>query len=655
MSAEGYRMDPSNTEPVKSLTETTPKTVGDLRKLLGFLGYFRRYIKDFARLARPLFQLLQKNGKQMSSQTNGQVSSWTCIEWTDEQQRALEEIVKRLTNPPVLAYPNYSQPFILHTDASKDGLGAALYQVQDGKMRVIGYASRTLSPAERGYHLHSGKLEFLALKWSMCDHFRDYLYYAPHFTVFTDNNPLTYILTTAKLNATGHRWVAELADFDFSIKYRPGKIHKDADTMSRLPLKVDDYTEQIPQDEVKTTISTISNTNYQQPLIATVSTDQSLPDLDEHHLQNLQFSQVTSHDLSSAQQTDSSISQVLRYKNLGKYPTKEERNGETPGVKILMKEWNRLHVGKDGVLRCQSGPYTQLVLPPRYQHLVYKELHREMGHLGCDRVIQLARERFYWPRMQNDITHYITQVCSCIKQKCPHVKTKAPMKHLTSFSPFELVSIDYLHLEKSSGGFEYILVVMDHFTRFAQAYPTRNKSGTTAANKIYNDFILKYGFPARIHHDQGAEFENHLFRQLESICGIKHSCTTPYHPKGNGQVERFNSTLLSMFRTLPEDKKSHRSDHVGKVIHAYNCTKNEVTGYLPFYLLFGRSPHLPIDLIFNTSSPSTPAKHREFVEKWKEAMQQAYKLASEKVSKSTNKSQSHYNRKATITKLLPGD
>ena len=212
-----------------------------------------------------------------------------------------------MANPPVLAYPDYSQPFILHADASKDGLGAVLYQVQDGKMRVIGYASRTLSPAERGYHLHSGKLEFLALKWSVCDHFRDYLYYAPHFTVFTDNNPLTYILTTAKLNATGHRWVAELADFDFSIKYRPGKIHKDADTMSRLPLKVDDYTEQIPQDKVKTTISTISNTNYQQPLIATISTDQSLLDLDEYHLQNLQFSQVTSHDLLSAQQTDSSI------------------------------------------------------------------------------------------------------------------------------------------------------------------------------------------------------------------------------------------------------------------------------------------------------------------------------------------------------------
>ena len=101
---------------------------------------------------------------------------------------------------------------------------------------MIGYASRTLTPAEQKYNLHSGKLEFLALKWAICDYFRDYLYYVSDVTVFTDCNPLTYVLTTAKLNATGFRWIAELADFHFSIKYMPGDKNKVADLLSRMPL-----------------------------------------------------------------------------------------------------------------------------------------------------------------------------------------------------------------------------------------------------------------------------------------------------------------------------------------------------------------------------------------------------------------------------------
>ena len=108
-------------------------------------------------------------------------------------------------------------------------------------MRVIGYGSRSLTKAERNYHLHSGKLEFLALKWAVCEHFRDYLYYAPHFVIYTDNNPLTYVLTTAKLNAAGYCWVSELADFSFTIKYRPGHSNKDADALSRTPADIGSY------------------------------------------------------------------------------------------------------------------------------------------------------------------------------------------------------------------------------------------------------------------------------------------------------------------------------------------------------------------------------------------------------------------------------
>ena len=125
--------------------------------------------------------------------------------------------------------------FILHTDAFEVGLGAVLYQHQNGLLRVIAYGSRTLSPAEKNYYLHSGKLEFLALKWAICDQFCDYLYYAPSFTVYTDNNPLTYVLSSANLNATGLRWINELADFNFTIRYRPGRVNTDTDSLSRIP------------------------------------------------------------------------------------------------------------------------------------------------------------------------------------------------------------------------------------------------------------------------------------------------------------------------------------------------------------------------------------------------------------------------------------
>ena len=163
------------------------------------------------------------------------------MEWETQHQSALEVLIDHITSPPVLAYPDYDAAFIVHTDASQDGLGAVLYQEQNGSTRVIAYASRTLTPSERNYHMHSGKLEFLSLKWAVTEQFRDYLYYAPEFVVYTDNNPLTYVLTSAKLNATGLRWVGELADFNFEIRYRPGKWNTDADSLSRIPADFKNY------------------------------------------------------------------------------------------------------------------------------------------------------------------------------------------------------------------------------------------------------------------------------------------------------------------------------------------------------------------------------------------------------------------------------
>lgn len=138
----------------------------------------------------------------------------------------------------------------MHTDASTTGLGAALYQEQDGQTRVIAYASRGLSSSEARYSAH--KLEFLALKWSILEKFQDYLY-GNTFTVVTDNNPLTYILTSAKLDAASHRWLAALSTFNFNIKYRAGKSNQDADGLSRRPhgMLVDDDAELEEKERIK--------------------------------------------------------------------------------------------------------------------------------------------------------------------------------------------------------------------------------------------------------------------------------------------------------------------------------------------------------------------------------------------------------------------
>ena len=208
---------------------------------------------------------MKKRNFKDGSKSSVVISSNTPINWQQHHQQALNKLIDCLSSPPLLAYPDFTLPFVLHAHASASGLGAVLYQEQVEIMRVIGYASRTLSTAEKNYHLHSGKLEFLALKWAVYDHFRDFLYYAPSFTVYTDNNPLTYVLSTAKLNATGHRWVSELADFRFTVKYRPGKTNVDADVLSRMPSTIEEImqscTSEIPPDILQATVTALSVDN----------------------------------------------------------------------------------------------------------------------------------------------------------------------------------------------------------------------------------------------------------------------------------------------------------------------------------------------------------------------------------------------------------
>ena len=556
----GHSINPESTKAVTSLRDSNPKNVGEVRKLTGLLSYYRRYIQHFSRIAKPLYDLLKEperkgklpqksqRGRSKSAEQKGQVSAREPVNWTSEHQAALEQLISAITSPPVMAYPDYTKPFILHTDASERGLGAALYQKQDGELRVIAYGSRTLTPAERNYHLHSSKLEFLALKWAITEQFRGYLYYAPHFTVYTDNNQLTYVLTTAKRHAAGHRWVA---DFHFTVKYRPGTANKDADSLTRIHSDIERY-----MDSCTATVEAV-DAQHKGEAVWLLSLSSQASELKHTMGDNcgIQVQPLTPKDLYEAQRGDNAINTVIQFKISGKPPTLKDKWRASPKVQSLLREWKKLIVGEDGILRRRSSSTLQLVLQQKFHRTVYRELHEERGHLGVERALHLANERFFWPHMKKDIEHYVTRVCSCLKQRRPNIVPRAPIENIHTSAPFELVSLDFVHLEKSIGGYEYILVIVDHFTRFTQAYATTNKSARTAANKLYNDFILRFGFRARILHDQGGEFENKLFHRLEECCDMFRSRTTPYHPKEMGK----QSVLTKHFYPCCEHCQNTRS------------------------------------------------------------------------------------------------
>ena len=341
---------------------------------------------------------------------------------TGDSVRHFEE---QLTSPPVLGYPDFSKPSELHTDACGTGLGVVLYQNQDGRNRVIAYTSRGLTKSERNYPTH--KLEFLALKWVVTETFSDYLL-GKTFSVFTDNNPLTYI---AKLDATSHRWIAALSAFNFTITYKPGKSNADADGLSRLP-------EVLDEDTVKA----ICNLQFSCPFIetlpvTTMTCDQIQPTAAEP------FQRI---DLHEVQQQDSSISTWKEYVERGNRPKKDTLSSDYD--KIMHRNFQRLRILDDLLVRVTTSDsieHQQVLVHSNVVATILKFLHDKMGHPGRERTIALVMVLFYWPRVRHDIAQWVDNCDRCIKFKTPDTQ-RASLVRISTTQPLLLVCMDYLTL-----------------------------------------------------------------------------------------------------------------------------------------------------------------------------------------------------------------
>ena len=689
VSSKGVETNPEKVSALR--TWPRPNTLTELKSFLGFAGYYRRFVKDYSRIVKPLNDLTGgyppcRKGKKATPSSAGylNIKEPFANRWTLACQEAFQTIIDKLTSAPVLGFANPKLPYFLHTDASTSGLGGALYQEQDGEMRVIAYASRGLSSSEKRYPAH--KLEFLALKWSVVEKFHDYLY-GNVFTVVTDNNPLTYILKSAKLDAASYRWLAALSTFDFNIKYRAGKSNQDADGLSRRPhddLPDDDASleerERIRQFASHHLSSSPEHLNLPPETVTAlcsrhlVQADGNLPSVTLVESLALHADAVpdaygevealgcsiiptfSEADLQHHQRSDPVLGKVINMLESANR-TNPKSITDSLELKLMLKEWKRFELKSNLLYRVRQsdGDITyQFVVPKSLRSPILSWLHEDMGHLGFDRTLDLIRTRFYWPKMAKDVENKIKSCGRCVRRKTPPEKS-APLVNIQTTRPMELVCIDYLSLEPDSKNTKDILVITDHFTKYAVALPTKDQKATTVAKCLWEQFLIHYGFPERILSDQGRDFESQLIHELCALAGIKKTRTSPYHPRAN-PVERFNRTLLSMLGTLREKEKSHWRDYVKPLTHAYNCTKNDVTGFSPYELMFGRRPRLPVDIAFGLPVQGGASKsHSQYVKNLKTHLEESYQIVVKNSAKVAERNKKRFDRVVRESTLQEGD
>ena len=662
ISREGVKVDPSKTKSVSEFP--TPKNVKQVRSFLGMANYYRRFIKDHSKIISPLNALCRKG---------------TTFKWSTQCQHAFDTMKKALISAPVLAYPNMAKPFILTCDASDTAIGYVLGQLDEqNREYAVAYGNKSLSKEQRKWNV-SEKECYAILKG--IEAYRPYLANS-HFTVVTDHSALCW-LKSSRHTGKLERWALSLQPLNFDIVHREGKSNGVADCLSRYPnpFSLNKDTEEIIVSEKKDSLPEISslenshiNDNEHEihnndgwttqvviyyegedvegvPSISAIDNEEVLP--------NALNDKVS---LSQLQKQCADFAGIFKYLETETLPDdRKERD------KIVSE--SKYYSIADGILhhryqrRCKKADdklkyIIQIALPSALRHDALKSYHDSLasgGHLGVEKVMASLIEKYWWPHMHQDIIDYVKSCDRCQRAKRDFNPNKPPLTKMPQVGRFDRWHIDVLGpLTKTAEGFEYILVIVDAFTRWTEAFPLKTQSAKEIATVLYNEVVARYGSPRVLLSDRGQAFMSKLIKAMCEIFQITQHHTSSYHPNTNGTVERQNSTIAQTLRMYCDNKQTNWPSLLPSIMMAFRRAPSAATGYSPFYMMFGKEMKIPFDIALEPKD-SLPQETADYLKQFMSNLKVAHQIAQENEALSKEKDKVRHDKNAKIPKFGIGD
>lgn len=551
ISAEGIRVQDYKVKAMREWPQPQSKT--EVKSFLGLTGYYRKFIEGYSEIAVPLTEL-----------TREKVS----FDWKQEHQDAFDRLKNVLVQAPVLAHANPELPYFIHTDASGFAVSAVLSQDQGNGRQPIAYWSRKMNDAQKKYPVHEQELLAIVLA---VEHWRCYLSGSTHpVHVFTDHRSLQWLSTQPTLSHRQARWVEALQEFSFMIEYVEGKENKVADALSRRR----DYEQEAERDAQKEKRRVEPQQRLQLILpLGSAATEHS------NTISTNVDSSALLHRIKDAAVRDEEYQ--LRLKKAVQM-----------GLKV-----------KDGLLYTEDG-ILHLPHDMEVKSQILHEIHDTQtgGHLGMNKTLKKLRQRVYWHGMDRDVVQYVKSCVTCAStkpsQQLPAGKlVPLPIPH----RPWETISIDFIGpLPKTDNYHDFILVVVDKFTKMAHFIPTNQEvTAKQTAKLVLREVVRLHGVPSQIISDRDPRFTSEFWKELWKQMGTQLKMSTSYHPQTDGQTERAIRVLEDMLRAYVSKHRTNWDELLTPVEIAYNSSEQASTGFTPFELN-GGSAALPIDIALKT-------------------------------------------------------